>query len=78
MPKVKPKLSKNYNFRDTEEVMAHLLAILEMSETALDGASEYDIGNNAAVQRAAWECDETLEALRKDRFIQRIFFGSRW
>ena len=78
MSKVKPKLSKNYKFRDTEEVMAHLLAVLEMSEEALDGAQDFDIGNASAVRIASDECYETLEALRKDKFIQRIFFGSRW
>ena len=81
MTKVKPKLSKNYKFRDTEEVMAHLIAVLELADEILDEAyhaETEDYHTWKDVEATGKVCLETAEVLRNDKFIQRIFFGSRW
>ena len=69
MAKIKAKLAKNYRFKNTEELIAHLTAVLEMSVDALDDALDEDIGYAGDKCRDAY--DEgyfTLEALKMYKF----------
>ena len=75
MTKINAKLSRNYRFGTPEDVIEHVVAVLELADEILDEALHIESADDLdykEVRATARICEDTALVLRKNKMVQEL------